>query len=130
MQAFMRSSFTVLGTYLFFNSIVRTQSDALPLQSLIIAPIVCLCFTLICLKRILLMELRKHQLLSGHTLNLGQLWFEFLTFPLLYLYLGQPDMELVLDIKADHTPFDLIPDIFASLVYALYLVLLTRSTNQ
>lgn len=76
------------------------------------------------------MELRKHRLLSGFTLNLGQLWFEFLTFPLIYFSLGKPDLALVTNISRDESPFGLIPDIFASFVYSLYLGLLTQSTNQ
>jgi len=72
------------------------------------------------------MELRKHRLLSGFTLNLGQLWFEFLTFPLIYFSLGKPDLALVTNISRDRS---LIPDIFASFVYGLYLAFLTQSTN-
>lgn len=71
LPAFMRVSFTVLSLFTCLNLVVRTQSETLKVQNAVIVPLVCLSFTLICLKRVLLMELRKHRLLSGFTLNLG-----------------------------------------------------------
>lgn len=71
LPAFMRVSFTVLSLFTCLNLVVRTQSETLKVQNAVIVPLVCLSFTLICLKRVLLMELRKHRLLSGYTLNLG-----------------------------------------------------------
>jgi len=71
LPAFMRVSFTVLSLFTSLNLVVRTQSETLKVQNAVIVPLVCLSFTLICLKRVLLMELRKHRLLSGFTLNLG-----------------------------------------------------------
>ena len=129
MTSFMRTAFLVLIVYFPLSTIIRTESLALPIQNLILTPIVCLSFTLMSLRRVVLMQLRKHRNLSGYTLNLGQLWFEFITFPLIYLYLGRPDLELIVKLSTKHTPFDLIPDIFASFVYGLYIVLTTQSTK-
>lgn len=66
--------------------------------------------------------------LSLYTLNLAQLWLEWLSFPVMYLYLGCPNLSLVLDPK--HATYDLIPDIAATFIYALSLILSTNAVSS
>ncbi len=56
------------------------------------------------------------------SLILGCIWLESLSFFLLYFYLGLPDLSLILDPYGKDSAHDLMPDIFATLLYTLSLV--------
>lgn len=81
-------------------------------------------------KRSLLSAPRRAHALSSATLNLAQLWFEALSFPLLYLYLGRPNLSLIVDPLSEKSEFDLIPDILATSLYAFSLMAMTEGTKQ
>lgn len=59
------------------------------------------------------------------TLTLSQLWLEFLSFPVLYLYLGQPDMHILTMGNTNH----MIPDIAASMLFGLSIFCETQSVR-
>jgi hypothetical protein len=81
-------------------------------------------------KRSLLASLYKSHALSYSTINLSQLWFESLSFPLLYLYLGRPNLSLIVNPLSEYTEFDLIPDILATSIYSLSLLLMTQEATS
>jgi hypothetical protein len=130
MAAFMRTSFFVLLSFLGLNAIVRTTSPTLHTQNIILLPLVCLSFLILAGKRSLLASLYKSHALSSSTINLSQLWFESLSFPLLYLYLGRPNLSLIVNPLSEHTEFDLIPDILATSIYSLSLLLMTQEATS
>ncbi len=106
----LSSLFILLLLFLPLNTFIRTS-----LQSFnYLIPLICLSFFLDFTRRNLIAYLN---LPASFLLTLCT---DFLSFPILYIYFGSPDLSSVL-LSTSHT-FSLMPDILACSFYVMYLL--------